>query len=256
MKKLLFLGLLVGLLGGACSENKRKINEAVIDQEQDPLSADSKIPKVTFYQYEDSSSFPDAILELYTPLGNQVFRPGKVPFEFNIKNFPYMEQVSANPKLFLIFNGGDPVGFFSPIFQRELTEGTYRVVAYLVDGEGHALKSFGNYIDRDFMVGESRAFPYSAEPYLALHLPRSEEVLQSGDELIIDFLVLGGDMKLDGLKVQIKVNELDYEIDHMAPVRVTNLPVGDYRINVKLVRRDGKELEGPFSTVSKTVYVR
>ncbi|WP_332911602.1 hypothetical protein [Algoriphagus boritolerans] len=42
----------------------------------------------------------------------------------------------------------------------------------------------------------------------------------------------------------------------MAPVRVTNLPVGDYRINVKLVRSDGKELEGPFSTVSKTIYVR
>lgn len=126
MKKLLSLGLVVGLLAVACSENKRKINESVVELGEDSLSADSGIPKVTFYQYEDSSSFPDAILELYTPLGNQVFRPGKVPFEFNIKNFPIMEQVSANPKLFLIFNGGDPVGFFSPIFQRELTEGTYR----------------------------------------------------------------------------------------------------------------------------------
>ncbi|WP_332911601.1 hypothetical protein [Algoriphagus boritolerans] len=64
-------------------------------------------------------------------------------------------------------------------------------MAYLVDEEGHALKSFGNYIDRDFMVGESRAFPYSAEPYLALHLPRNEEVLQVGDELIIDFFGFG-----------------------------------------------------------------
>jgi hypothetical protein len=256
MKKILYLSLLVGLLSWSCSESKRKINESQIDYVQDSLSADSALPKVTFYQYEDSTSLPDAILELYTPLGNQVFRPGKVPFEFNIKNFPYMEQVAENPRLFLILNGGDPVGFFSPIFQRELTEGTYRVVAYLVDEEGHALKSFGNYVDRDFMVGESRAFPYSAEPYLALHLPRNEQVVASGEELVIDFLVLGGDMKLDGLKIQIKVNDLTYEIDHMAPVRVANLPIGDYRVSVKLSRSDGKELEGPFSSIAKTIYVR
>lgn len=254
MKKILFLSLLVSLLCWSCSESKRKINESVVDQ--DSLAQNSALPKVTFYQFEDSSSYPDAILELYTPLGNQVFRPGKVPFEFNIKNFPYMEEVSENPRLFLILNGGDPVGFFSPIFQRELTEGTYRVVAYLVDEEGHTLKSFGNYIDRDFMVGESRAFPYSAEPYLALNLPKNEQELKFGDELIVDFLVLGGDMKLDGLKVQISVNDFVYEIDHMAPVRVANLPVGDYRVSVMLSRTDGKELEGPFSSIVKTIFVR
>ncbi len=256
MKKILALSLLVCLASWSCSESKRKINESQIDHGQDSLSVDSSLPKVTFYQYEDSSSHPDAILELYTPLGNQVFRPGKVPFEFNIKNFPYMEQVSDNPRLSLILNGSDPIGFFSPIFQRELTEGTYRVVAYLVDDEGHSLKSFGNYVDRDFMVGESRAFPYSAEPYLALHLPRNEQVVVFGKELIIDFLVLGGDMKLDGLKVQIKVNDFNYEIDHMAPIRVANLPVGDFKVSVKLSRTDGRELEGPFSAVTKTIYVR
>ncbi|MFN3999708.1 hypothetical protein [Algoriphagus sp.] len=256
MKKIVFLSLLVSVLGWSCSESKRKINESIIDLKQDSIAGTAVLPKVSFYQYEDSSNFPDAILELYTPLGNQVFRPGKVPFEFNIKNFSYFEEVSQNPKLFLIFNGGDRIGFFSPIFQRELTEGTYRVVAYLVDGDGYSLKNFGNYIDRDFMVGDSRAFPYSAEPYIALNLPTNEQTLPFGEELIIDFLVLGGDMKLDRLKVQIRVNDLEYEVDHMSPVRVANLPIGDYKVNVKLTRTDGKELEGPFSSVVKTVYVR
>jgi hypothetical protein len=52
------------------------------------------------------------------------------------------------------------------------------------------------------------------------------------------------------------VNDFAYEIDHMAPIRVANLPVGDYRVSVKLSRTDGKELEGPFSSVSKTIFVR
>ncbi|GAA0877687.1 hypothetical protein GCM10009119_06550 [Algoriphagus jejuensis] len=256
MKKFLLFPLISFLLLIGCSEDRRKINESVVDGLPDSVSSDVALPRVAFYQYEDSAAYPDAILELHTPLGNQVFRPGKVPFEFNSKNFPFDVGSGSSPKLFMILNGGDPVGYYSPIFQRELTAGTYRVVGFLADEEGHALKSFGNYVDRDFIVGDSRPFPYSAEPYLALNLPRNGQTIAMGEEMIIDFLVLGGDMKLDGLKVQLKVNDYSYEIDHMAPIRLTNLPVGDYQVHVKLVGSNGKELEGPFSTVTKTVYVR
>ncbi|MBN7802695.1 hypothetical protein J0A67_17595 [Algoriphagus aestuariicola] len=256
MKKFLLLPILFCLLLIGCSEDRRKINESVVDGLSDSVTLDLEMPKVSFYQYGDSAAYPDAILELHTPLGNQVFRPGKVPFEFNSKNFPFGDITGDKPRLHLILNGGDPVGYYSPIFQRELTEGTYRVVGFLVDDEGHALKSFGNYVDRDFIVGDSRPFPYSAEPYLALNLPRNSQTIAVGEELVVDFLLLGGDMKLDGLKVQIKVNDYTYEIDHMAPVRVTNLPKGDYQVNVRLMGTNGKELEGPFSAVTKAVYVR
>lgn len=255
MKKILLLPVLFCLLWMGCAEERRKINESVVDEMEDSLSAGTEPPKVAFYQFDDSAAFPDAILELYSPLGNQVFRPGKVPFEFNSKNYPF-EASGKIARLQMILNGGDPVGYYSPIFQRELTEGTYRAVGFLVDDEGHALKSFGNYVDRDFIVGDSRPFPYSAEPYLALNLPRNAQTLAVGEELVIDFLVLGGDMKLDGLKVQIKVNDYSYEIDHMAPIRLTNLAKGDYQVHVKLLSATGKELEGPFSTVTKTVHVR
>lgn len=256
MKKILVFSILCGLLLAACSESRQKMEESATAGVSDSLSAGSALSNVTFQPIVDSTAFPDAILELYTPLGNQVFRPGKVPFEFNSKNFPFVEASGGKPRLFLIVNGGEPVGYYSPIFQRELSEGTYRVVGFLVNEEGRALKNFGNYVDRDFVVGDSRPFPYSAEPYLAVNFPRNAQTLSLGEELIVDFLVLGGDMKLDGLKVQIKVNDYAYEIDRMVPVRLANLPVGDYQVNIKLVQSNGKELEGPFSTVTKTVFVR
>lgn len=255
MKKILVIIIFSGVIS-ACSSEKKKINEEVVNMQEGEIASSPDIPKISFYQYEDSSSYPDAILELYTPLGNQIFKPGKVPFEFNIKNFPFELYENQEFKLFNILNGGDPVGFYSPIFQRELAEGSYRVVAYLVDEEGLALKNFGNYIDRDFQVGDSRPFPYSGEPYLALNLPRSNQIFDLGSEVVIDFLVVGGDMKLDGLKVRIQINELTYEIDHMAPVRLVNLPIGNYQVKVQLLRSDGKELEGPFSSVSKSIIVQ
>jgi hypothetical protein len=255
MNKNLTLPFLICLFS-ACSAEKQRVNEEVVVLP--PIESPEVIssPEVKFFEYEYQAAYPDAILELYTPLGNQIFKPGKVPFEFNVKNYPFDSNETKEFRLFNILNGGDPAGFYSPIFQRDLTEGSYRVVAYLVDEEGLALKNFGNYIDRDFQVGESRPFPYSAEPYLALNYPRSGQVYEAGSEVVIDFLVVGGDMKLDGLKVAIELNELRYEIDHMAPVRVENLPIGAYQVKVRLLRTNGKELDGPFSSVSKEIIVR
>jgi hypothetical protein len=255
MNKFLIIHVIFGLLFFSCGEDKKKINESSAAENQVLDDAGLPLPNVTFFQYGDSSSYPDAILELYTPLGNQVFKPGKVPFEFNVKNFD-LQKSGGESRLFMILNGGDPIGYLAPIFQRELTVGTYRAVAYLVDEEGLALKSFGNYVDRDFLVGDSRPFPYSAEPYLAVHQPKNAQLIPFGEELVIDFLVLGGDMKLDGLKVKVFVNEFSHEVDRMAPIRVANLPKGDYQVKVQLVRKDNKEMEGPFSSISKTVFVR
>jgi hypothetical protein len=69
-------------------------------------------------------------------------------------------------------------------------------------------------------------------------------------------LVLGGDLKLDGLKVKIWINAYQTETNVMVPLRVSNLPVGDYQVKVQLLRTTNKELEGTFSSSTKTIYVR
>ena len=253
MNKFLIIPIIFGLLLLSCTGGSKKNEESSTENFQNPAKT---IPQATFFQEEDSFTYPDAILELYTPLGNQIFKPGKVPFEFNVKNFNLEKNGAGQPGLFMILNGGDPVGYYAPIFQKELSQGTYRAVAYLVDENGKALKSFGNYVDRDFQVGDSRPFPYSAEPYLAIHRPTNSQVLTLGEELIIDFLVLGGDMKLDGLKVRVMVNDLSFETETMAPIHLANLPIGEHQVKIRLLRSNDKELEGPFSSIAKTVFVR
>jgi hypothetical protein len=251
MNKILISLLILTLGGSACSGEKNETKESTSDS----LPEIAAVP-VTFLPVEVTASYPDAILELSRPLSNQVFKAGKVPFEFNVKNFALQKNASEAANLLMILNGSDPEGYYAPIFQRELTRGTYRTVAFLVDAQGLALKNFGNYIDRDFLVGDSRPFPYSAEPYLAVNLPRNEQVIPLGEELLVDFLVLGGDLTLDGLKIKISINAYVTEVTELSPIRVANLPVGDYQVKVQLLRVDNKELEGPFSSSTKTVFVR
>jgi hypothetical protein len=236
----------------ACSSKEKKAEKTYEMSHSDSLALEKK--EVSFYFYEEEKEYPDAIIEMYAPLSNQKFSPGRIPFEFNIKNYPFGEDLEGF-KLNTILNSGDPVGHNSPIYQQELNEGTYRLVAYLVDSQGLALKEFGNYVDREFMVGNTRPFPYSAEPYLALNLPINFQTYQEGEEVTIDFLVIGGDMLLDKLKVTINVGDFHYEITEVNPVRISNLPKGEHHVQLSLSYQDGKQLEGPFSSAQKTILI-
>ena len=256
MNKILILLVFVGLWVTSCSSDPKETKASAQVESNDSTNLVAPSGPITFLPEDSLAFFPDAILELNTPLGNQVFRPGKVPFEFNVKNFSIGKNGVSSPGLALILNGSDPEGYSTPVFQRELTRGTYRTVAFLVDEKGLSLKNFGNYVDRDFLVGDSRPFPYSAEPYLAINLPRNDQIIRVGQDLILDFLVLGGDLKLDGLKVKVWVNDFTTELSQVIPMRVSNLPKGDYQVKFQLLRVDNKELEGPFSSSTKTIFVR
>lgn len=252
-KNYFLLSLLSSILIFSCESRREKKEEMVILS--DPKdSVETNTENISFFMYEEKNDYPDAVIEMFAPLGNQKFKPGKVPFEFNIKNFPFQEGL-VGTQLKMILNSGDPVGYNSPIFQRELKEGAYRAVAYLVDAEGLALKEFGNFVDRDFLVGETRPFPYQAEPYIALNMPVNYQMYKEGDEVMVDFLLLNGDIDLDKLKVDIRLNGYHYETQNVSPVRIANLPKGDYLLKVKLMRRDGKDLDGPFSSVTKSIKI-
>ena len=106
------------------------------------------------------------------------------------------------------------------------------------------------------MVGDSRPFPYSAEPYLAVNLPKNGQILAYGEPLVLDFLILGGDLELDKLKVKVLIHGDSTELTSPNSIRIANLPKGDHQLKIQLLRKDNKELDGPFSSSTKTVFVR
>ena len=219
-----------------------------------PTEHDKTISKVQFLEYK-VETYPDAIIEMYSPLGNERFDEGRVPFEFNIRNYPFGDG-PRNFQLRMIINGNDPVSHHMPIFQREFKTGTYRAVAYLIDQEGIALKEFGNYVDRDFIVGESGPFPDSNEPYIVLNLPENGQTYQSDESLIVDFLLIGGGLKEDRLKFIISFDGQEYETKTLTPLAITDLPPGKHILEVKLMKEDGSDLGGIFTSARREVVIK
>src|SRR5690606_16491355 len=160
------------------TDNKEAVQEV---QNEVLEKVEENISSIAFARHE-VMAYPDAIIEMYSHFGNDNFVVGRVPFEFNIKNYSFTEGMKWC-HLRLSINGNSPISFHLPIFQREFNPGTYRVVAYLIDKEGFALKEFGNYVDRDFTVGESQPFPDSDEPYVVLNLPQEGQTYSSEEEL-------------------------------------------------------------------------
>lgn len=247
---LLYLTVFIYLI--SCGAKKE---ESVEEPPPDhPAEHDKTMSNAQFLEHK-VEIYPDAIIEMYSPLGNEKFDVGKVPFEFNIRNYPFGEG-PRNFQLRMTINGNDPISYHMPIFQREFNTGTYRAIAYLIDQEGIALKEFGNYVDRDFIVGESRPFPDSDEPYMVLNLPESGQTYQSDENLIVDFLLIGGGLKEDRLKFIVSFDGQEYETQKLAPLTITNLPQGTRILEVKLVKEDGSDLEGIFTSARREVMIK
>lgn len=235
----------------SCGTEKSETSEVPVDN----LDMDTEKMAVLNFENLEVLAYPDAIIEMYSPLGNENFKEGPVPFEFNIKNYPFHD----DPKGFLLrlsINGDNPVSYHVPIFKRELNTGTYRAVAFLIDPQGISLKEFGNYVDRDFSIGNSQPFPESDEPYMVFNLPDNNQVFSTGEDVIVDLLLIGGDLKEDRLKFIVSVNGQEHEMKDLSPLKIGNLGPGEHEVNVKLVRENGEELTGIFSSGKRNITVQ
>jgi len=255
MKKIFLFRLLIPsllIVGTACGSDKGESSQGSSQEASGTLQEATKPIQIEEHQVE---AYPDAIIEMYSPLGNENFAAGKVPFEFNIKNYPFTEGLKGF-QYRLSINGDNPVSYHLPIFQRDFNPGTYRAVAYLIDKEGLALKEFGNYVDRDFTVGDSQPFPEADEPYMVLNLPEDNQVYGVNDGVIVDFLLIGGGVKEDGLMFSIKLNGEEHQIAKVAPFLITGLPKGKHEVEVKLVKENGQELDGIFTSARRSFTIQ
>uniref|UniRef100_UPI00404891A6 hypothetical protein n=1 Tax=Algoriphagus sp. TaxID=1872435 RepID=UPI00404891A6 len=106
MNKILIYFLLGTLGTMSCSSKSNETKEK--NQQEDSLFSTTEAPAlpVAFLPLDSLPFYPDARVELNTPLGNQVFKPGKVPFEFNIKNFSQSVTAASSQRFAMILNGG------------------------------------------------------------------------------------------------------------------------------------------------------
>ena len=90
-------------------------------------------------------------------------------------------------------------------------------------------------------------------PMIFYSRPKGQYIGADTKNILLDFYVYNTTLAADGNKVKATVNGTDFTIDKWQPYFIQNAPMGELKVNVQLVDKDGKNIEGVNTAVSRTV---
>lgn len=263
MKQLSYILLGTSLLFTACGENndsEEKVEETVIAPAPLKLTEASSSP-----------DFNDAKLSLgevtTTPNGDK----SKVTFNFKVENYELMNQTSdANTKMCANSDKGQHIHFildnepyaalYEPKHEISLEKGSeHYLLAFLSRSYHESVKSEGASFVYHFKVDENgniKKLDAPKEPLLFYSRPKGKYVgIKETDKLLLDFFVWNTEIGEDGNHVlaHIKGNGVDttMNINKWQAYFLHNMPMGTPSITLTLVDKDGNEVEGPMSKVTR-----
>lgn len=89
-------------------------------------------------------------------------------------------------------------------------------------------------------------------PMIFYSRPKGEYLGADTKNLLLDFYVYNTTLAPDGNKVKVDVNGTNFDIDTWQPYFIENAPMGDVTVKVQLVDKEGKNIEGVNTSVSRT----
>lgn len=89
-------------------------------------------------------------------------------------------------------------------------------------------------------------------PMIFYSRPKGDYLGADTKNLLLDFYVYNTTLAPDGNKVKVDVNGTNFDIDKWQPYFIENAPMGDVTVKVQLVDKDGKNIEGVNTSVSRT----
>ena len=212
-----------------------------------------------------SPEFPDAMLEMNTPLDGAEYDTGEAVFQFNVKNYTLTAQtLDADTKqcansgkgqhIHLILNGAPYNALYEPEYKTDLEDGNYVALAFLSRSYHESVKHYGAYALRQFSVGDA---PVEAIDLTASHLfysrPKGEYKGKDTERVLLDFYLVNTDLSPDGNKVRATINGKEFIIDKWAPYFIEGLPLGENSIKLELVDNQENPVEGPYNSVERTI---
>lgn len=275
------LAVLICLFLNSCDSKNEKSKEA---ENVDTLATDNtsvakeavsedtvgvlKSGDLTLRPLVQSPDFPDAILELNKPEENGKLKPGKVEFNYEIKNYELKGQTSgfchdqcSNSKdgqhIHLILNNEPYIAKYEPKFEEELKEGHYVALSFLSRSYHESLKHSQAYDLRQFVVGKAPNKNIDlTQPMLFYSRPKGEYVGNDTKNILLDFYLVNTELSENGNKVKATINGNEFTITQWKPYLIEGLPMGETKIKLELLDKDNKPVKAPFNPVERKITLK
>ncbi|MGF1467493.1 MAG: hypothetical protein ACFCGT_15315 [Sandaracinaceae bacterium] len=119
-----------------------------------------------------------------------------------------------------------------------------------------SVKADGAFAMVAFQVGRSTEGPEIDEDAPLLTYSHPTGCHPPGAPILLDFLVHGVDLEAGEARVRYTIDGgVEGDITRWVPHTIENLPLGDHRVRLRLVDREGALLPGPFNDTTRVVQV-
>lgn len=262
---------MVFLVTIACNNKKKKtIKPENQTSQTDSLSSNEATQgeMITLEKITDFPSYKDVTLTLEEPAKNTL-QAGKQHFNFKVKGMKLGEQTKGADKLGIanaedgqhihfIIDNKPYMAFYEKDFEQDLAEGTHTLVAFPARSYHMSVKNKDAVVAKKIQVGNAKTDQFKdvdfKKPTLIYSRPKGDYVGASETAaVLLDFYLLNTDLSKDGYKVRAIINDdQEFLIDEWAPYEIKGLPMGENKIKLELIDKDGNTVEGTFNSVERT----
>jgi len=258
IKEKLFTGLIVfgtGFLMVSCSQaTEGREDDSDVQESTEVVVEDSGVRMTDF---PASNAFQDAVL-----LGGK-YRDGS--FNFSVENYELGSQTEdASVKMcansdkgqhiHLIVDNEPYAAKYTSEFEHEIADGSHYILAFLSRSYHESIKSASSYQARKMDIEDGNVVDFSEidQPMLFYSRPKGTYVGKANtDKVMLDFFLLNANIGSDHF-VKAEINsEKEILFDAWKPVFLEGLPMGDNKIKLTLVDKEGLALDVPNNPVER-----
>ncbi len=223
---------------------------------------------ITLTWADVSPKFPEAKLNLKKPKDKAQLKAGKVPFDYEVKNYELgvqtkdaKEREIARSKkgqhIHLILNNDPYTAHYKPTFKKKMDKGHYVALSFFARSYHESVKTKQAHQLIQFNVGDIDSTTDLSKPMLFYSRPKGTYEGQGAKKLLFDFYLINTDIQEGGRHVRLTVNDkVSFTINKWIPYYLEGLPSGKNTLTIELLDKNGDLVKSPFNKVSRTITLK
>lgn len=244
----------------ACSQNGgSQATEETASETETPAEPETQY---TLTPFSASPDFPDAKIESFD------YKEGKFAFNISGDSYELGVQTSDAPQkmcansakgqhIHLIIDNAPYAAKYVAEFDHEVADGEHYLLAFLSRSYHESIKTADAHVTKKITVEDGNLTNSEdvAEPVLHYSRPKGTYVGKANTEkVMLDFYL--DNVELGDYKVVADINGEEHTIDTWQPYYIEGLPIGDNKIKLTLVDKDGKTVDAPMNPVERTFVLK
>ncbi len=218
------------------------------------------VKEITIKAFEPSVQYPDATIKGMT------YKNGKFTYQIESTDYQLGAQTPDAPQkmcanseegqhIHLIVDDEPYIAKYTAEFDHEVADGEHYILSFLSRSYHESIKTKPASLAQKVTVAAKSITKSAAvsEPMLFYSRPKGNYVGKAEtDKVMLDFFLVNTTLSPDGNKVKILINDTtEFTVDVWQPYYLEGLPIGENKIKLTLVDKDGNPVQTPLNPVER-----